>query len=92
MDEDRRVVAEMFLEAIVTIAARTVSQPNAWERYQLFEALVAIEADDIAAARMALRHFGRTPTIADLRAVWQTPRLSLEQIRVHFDRVKGALE
>lgn len=90
--DQRAEIAELFLDALVRIAARTFPQPSAWERHQLSEALVSIEVDDVQAAYTSLKKLNQTPTVVELREVWRTPRLTLEEIRAYFDRVRWAVE
>ena len=66
-------------------------KPTAWERFVLFEALVAIEADDMEAAEQELLKISATPEVSDLEAVSKTPRLTLDEIAEHFLRVQWAL-
>lgn len=84
-------VASLFKEALTRIEAREFRQPNAWERFVLFEALVAIEADDMEAAEQELLKISVTPEVNDLEAIWKTPRLTLDEIAEHFHRVQWAL-
>ena len=84
-------VASLFKEALTRIDARGVGKPTAWERFVLFEALVAIEADDLEAAERELLKIGATPEVRDLEAVWKTPRLTLDEIAEHFHRLQWAL-
>jgi hypothetical protein len=81
-------VASLFKVALTRIEAREFGKPNAWERFVLFEALVAIEADDMDAAEQALLRIGATPEVSALEAVWKTPRLTLDEIAEHFHRVQ----
>jgi hypothetical protein len=88
MADNRARAILLFENTLEKIRRRTFPEPNAWERYQLFEALGSIVVSDFEAAESALLRLSSTPEVKDLAPIWKTPQLSLRDISNHFHKVK----
>lgn len=91
MREKQARVLSLFETALRKIRLRSVPEPNAWERYQLFEALLSLEHRDFDTAERALLHLDGTPEVKDISAIWEAARFTFADISVHFKKVQAQL-
>lgn len=92
MADQVKVVRQLLLAALESLAKEGRTQPTTWEEHNLNVALGAIAFKDFVTAEHALIEFSRRPLPADIAHLPAKDRyLSTEEINTAFERIKSNL-